>query len=119
MSEPLSIATALRSFAAAFTQLADVLDRPQPQARPVAPSRPGWPKPGTKTRMGVDAARRPEGASDREMVAITGWAGGPLSWKPWFVRADGTGMAQRCGLHYESRTVDGENRHFLTSASSP
>lgn len=73
------------------------------------------PAPHTKTAKAINLAFRPEGATDDELVQITKWSGGPANWTSWFVRADGSGYAQRLGYHYRNEKLpNGGFRRYLT-----
>ena len=109
------MAKAMRNLAAAFHELATAIEAQE--RRPTKAHK--GPRPNSKTFKAVELTRRPEGASDKELVQVTGWTGGPSSWRPWFVRADGKGHAQRFGYTYTSAMVNGEVRHFLTDDGSP
>jgi hypothetical protein len=63
----------------------------------------------------VELCMREQGASTKELIALTTWKGCPWSWTIGNNK-NGTGLADRYGYGFSKQTVDGEVRYFLTPA---
>jgi hypothetical protein len=83
---------------------------------PKGPSKPREEKtaPEGKRLQVVELCMRPEGASTKELIALTGWHGCP--WK-WTIgnNKNGTGLCDRYGYSFHTGKVDGEVRYFLST----
>jgi hypothetical protein len=70
--------------------------------------------PSGKTAEVIELAKRPEGVTVAELIALTGWTKAPWSWN--FQNPKGNGWAQKFG--YKFRSEKGEDRkvrYFLTA----
>lgn len=70
--------------------------------------------PEGKTAQCIELAKRPEGVTVAELIALTGWTKAPWSWN--FTNPKGNGWAQKFG--YKFHSVKGEDRkvrYFLTT----
>jgi hypothetical protein len=74
--------------------------------------------PDGKRLQVVQMCMKAEGASAKELVALTGWHKAPWRWTIGNNK-NGTGLADKFGYRFRSEKVGDEVRYFLTPAAEP
>jgi hypothetical protein len=69
-------------------------------------------KRASKADLCIKLARRPKGATAAELDKATGWARAAWGWL--FHNRTGNGFAQRRGLKFKSKVVEGTMRYFVS-----